>query len=364
MSTTGRDLAVAGFALLAGSAVVAARAAAGLNRVPWGWELAAQVAAAAVLVVGRARHAAGPTLLITAVLSWVSPTPVIVLAAFDVGRAAGRASTAWVGTGAVLAAAGSWFAFRRPDAEFAAVLALLVIGGWLAGRGRHAEDVAAAARRRESALAQSRLVDETRQAERARLAREMHDVVAHRISYLVLQANVLQTHLDDPARIEEVRGVRDTARAALDEMRQVLALLRETGPDEDERTSLADLDVLLDEARGIGQPVTAEITVAPGDVPDVVERTAVRIVGEAVTNAVKHAPGAATRVQLRTEGPDLHIRVSNDPGTATPTDLTTGGNGLRGIAERVALVGGRVRSGPTPQGGWTLDALIPRETVA
>lgn len=355
---------MAGFLALTGVAVAVSRAVAGANRAPLVVEVSAQVAAAGAVLVGR-RTRPGPALVVVGVLSWLSPTPSALVAAFDVGRLdPRRAGTVWAVGGAVAAALTGRFALGRADAAWAVLAALLVLGAWLAGRARGAERQLAEAARREAARAQARLVGETRDAERARLAREMHDVVAHRVSYLVLQANVLETRLTDPERVADVRALRDTGRQALDEMRQVLALLREDGTPEGDRSAFSDLPLVLDEARAVGQPVTARVDVGPGDVPEVVERTAVRVVGEALTNAVRHAPGAPTRVALVVEDGALRVTVQNaaPPGTTAP--VPGGGNGLRGVAERVALVGGTVTAGPDGDGGWAVEARLPREETA
>jgi signal transduction histidine kinase len=113
-------------------------------------------------------------------------------------------------------------------------------------------------------------------------------------------------------------------------------------------------------ARDVGQPVEAVVAAAHREPPDPAERTAVRVVREGLTNAVRHAPGAGTRVLVEETGPELHVQVLTDEPRAAPSGLTTGGTGLLGLRERVGLLGGRLDAGPTPTGGFLLDARLPR----
>lgn len=360
-SITRRDAAVASFAALAGVAAAVSRSALGAQGAPLGIELVAQLLGASLLLWPRLT---GPAVVGTALLTWVSPAPATIVAAFEAGeRLPVRRGTAWALTGAALIVPAAPLAFGRPDLSMVVVLVLLVLGPWLAGRSRRAERVAAAALRERSAQAAQHLAAQVRTTERERLAREMHDVVAHRISYVVLQSNLLETKVRDAQLREDVDRIRDTAREALEEMRGMLHLLgRDGAPVSIEQPSFRDLAVLVEEARAVGQPVEEDSDVIPGEPPGQAERTAVRIVREALTNAVRHAPGAETTVSVTEEDGVLRVAVVNGPSAIPEVELPTGGHGLQGIRERVALVGGTSMIGPTPDGGYRVEVLLPRRT--
>jgi signal transduction histidine kinase len=204
--------------------------------------------------------------------------------------------------------------------------------------------------------------DQARLTERARIAREMHDVLAHRMSLVSLHAGALEVRTD--ARPEEVAiaagAIRASAHEALEELRGVIGVLREgaTGRPEPPQPGLADLPGLLDSARAMG--TTVHYACAVSQMPVVLGRTAYRIVQEGLTNARKHAPGAVVRVRLDGEpGAELLIRIANPgPTPAARPGVPGAGMGLIGVGERVALAGGHVRYGP--QGDdFVLEARLP-----
>jgi signal transduction histidine kinase len=191
---------------------------------------------------------------------------------------------------------------------------------------------------------QGRRVAEARAAERAAIAREMHDVLAHRLSLLATYAGALEYRPDQPPeRLSQAAGViRTTVRQALDELRDVIALLREE-PDDLARPvpALADLPTLVEESRATGTLVELNGDVGLTEVPGTTGRTAYRVVQEALTNARKHAPGQPVRIALDgTPGAKLRIDVSNPLGTTSSIPGT--GTGLVGLTERVRLAGGRL----------------------
>lgn len=357
-SISRRDVAIASFAALAGVGLAVSRVAVGLWGTPLWAEVTAQVVAASLLLWPRLT---GPAVVGCALLSWVSPIPATLLAAFDAGeRLAPRRSAAWAVAGAVAIIPAAPLALARYDYAMVVGLFLAVLGPWLAGRSRRAERVANAAIRDRSIEAAEHVAAQVRTTERERLAREMHDVVAHRISYVVLQTNLLETKVDDPQVRDDVDCIRDTAREALEEMRGVLHLLsRDGSPAGLEQPSFRDVAVLVAEARAVGQPVEVDADVDPGEPPGVTERTAVRIVREALTNAVRHAPGAETSVRVHEEDDSLRVVVRNGPTAIPEVELPTGGHGLQGIRERVQLVGGSSTIGPTPDGGFRVEAVLP-----
>jgi signal transduction histidine kinase len=210
------------------------------------------------------------------------------------------------------------------------------------------------------------LLEHTARGERARVSRELHDVVAHHISMIAVQAETarLTTPGMPAAGAQRLSAIGDTARAALTEMRRLLGVLRE-----DTRDSVADrqpqpglkqLNELLDEARdasgsGIRLIVRGPMTALdPG-----VELAAYRIVQEALTNARRHAEGAAIDVELHYTADALWLRV-RDNGPGPPSAATPpGGHGLLGMRERAAAVGGKLRTGAASGGGFVVEAMLP-----
>ncbi|MBP2365482.1 sensor histidine kinase [Pseudonocardia parietis] len=226
----------------------------------------------------------------------------------------------------------------------------------IAERARAEEAARAAARDRDAAIA----------AERARMARDLHDVVAGRLSAIALQSEAALQPGADPEMVRRVLGtVRASGVAALGEMRTMIGLLRD-GDAVDPPTAparLSELDELVDDARRAGLTVRLDDERAPAaEAPAAVELTGYRIVQESLTNAIKHAPGAAVRVGLATDGPGgpLRITVRNDAATR-PLGQAPGaraGTGLAGLAERAAAVGGSITAGPDGD-GWTVRAELP-----
>lgn len=197
--------------------------------------------------------------------------------------------------------------------------------------------------------------------ERHRIAREMHDVVAHSLTTMVVQADGARAAgAHDPSVTAPALGtIAATGREALAELRGMLGVLRseEPGP-QAPQPRLADLPGLLDEARAAGTTVTARLPEERTVVPDGVALTAYRIVQEALTNVRKHAGPAAVRVALRAEPGAVVVEVRDDGrGAAAPDDGR--GLGLTGMRERVAAHGGSLSAGPAPGGGFAVCARIP-----
>jgi signal transduction histidine kinase len=211
---------------------------------------------------------------------------------------------------------------------------------------------------------QSLRVDQARLTERARIAREMHDVLAHRMSMVSLHAGALEVRTD--ARPEEVAiaagAIRASAHEALEELRGVIGVLREgaAGRPEPPQPGLADVPELVDGARAMGMTVSYTCAVPAGGPSVVLGRTAYRIVQEGLTNARKHAPGSQVRVLLEgASGGELRIRISNPcPRPGLRPDVPGAGMGLVGVSERAALAGGRVEYGPEGD-GFRLEARLP-----
>ena len=202
--------------------------------------------------------------------------------------------------------------------------------------------------------------------ERARLAREMHDVVSHQVSLISIQAGALQVRANDPdASKETARTIRGLAVKTLEELRQMVGVLRAAGGDAQLLTpqpTLADLPRLVAES---GLACDLDGHAVEVDVPEPVERAAYRTVQEALTNVRKHAPGSAVTVRLSRASGALQVTVSNTAGSpdATPLLLPSGGHGLIGLHERAQQLGGTLTAAPRPDGGFTVDASFPLSTA-
>ncbi|MGW1800083.1 sensor histidine kinase [Streptomyces sp. NPDC001984] len=212
------------------------------------------------------------------------------------------------------------------------------------------------------------LIEHTARGERARIARELHDVVAHHISILAVQAETarLTTPGMPAAGAERLSAIGDTARDALTEMRRLLGVLREdTGPaaaDLRPQPGVGQLIELLDESRDVSG-TTARLIFRGPLVPldPGVELAAYRIVQEALTNARRHAPGAAVDVEVHYTADALHLRIrDNGPGPDSADAAT--GHGLLGMRERAAAVGGELRAGAASGTGFLVQARLPTKT--
>lgn len=212
---------------------------------------------------------------------------------------------------------------------------------------------------------ESTLLEFTARGERARIARELHDVVAHHISMISVQAETarLTTAGMPKEGAERLLAIGDTARTALTEMRRLLGVLREDAGAEPTRRpqpGLQQLLDLIDESRdfaGAGMRLIVHGRIAvldPG-----VELAAYRIVQESLTNARRHAPGAAVDVLLDYSDEDLLLVRVRDNGPGPRTGAGSGGHGLPGMRERAASVGGEVCAGATPMGGFLVEATLP-----
>jgi signal transduction histidine kinase len=205
------------------------------------------------------------------------------------------------------------------------------------------------------------LAEQARADERARLAGEMHDVVTHRVSLMVLQAGALGITAHDEATRQAAEELRAAGVQALDELRDLVGILR-TVPNGDQAPSTSRLAELIAESTSIGTPADLIEEGDPRLASPVVGRTAYRIVREALTNVRKHAPGAHVIVHVTYDETHVKVSVRNTPPVSRPAvDLASTGSGL-GIAslrQRIELVHGALRAGTTPEGGFCLEATMP-----
>jgi signal transduction histidine kinase len=279
----------------------------------------------------------------------------------------GRRRLAGAALCAVIALLGGLTGDDGAGADTLVFFVLLLGAPWAAGR------VVRLSRQRQALLEdRTRLLevqrDERARAavaeERQRIARELHDVVAHAISVVVVQARGGRRSLaSDP---DEARGAFDTiertSTQALGEMRRLLGLLR--GDDDVPlvpQPSLTRIEALADELRALGLPVETTVDGDPVDLPPGVDVSAYRIVQEALTNALKHAGPAQARVRIGYEDDAVLVEVVDDGAAGAPAAPVApgSGNGLVGIRERVALVGGEVHAGPRVTGGYAVSARLP-----
>ncbi len=301
------------------------------------------------------------------------------------GRAAPAGDAGWAGRAAEAATSGGGQLVVAALAAPVLVLALAFHGGaaavLLAAAAPIAVGAAIAWRARAEAARQSAartmladtLTEHLARGERARIARELHDVVAHHISMIAVQAETarLTTPGLPAAGAQRFAEIGDTARSGLTEMRRLLGVLREdvgdTVGDRHPQPGLAQLAELIDSAReasGAAARLIVSGPVTPFD-PGV-ELAAYRIVQEALTNTRRHAPGTAVDVELRYSGSSLRLRVrDNGPGPASslaPSHSASAegpGHGLLGMRERAASVGGSLRTGAAPGGGFLVEAVLP-----
>jgi signal transduction histidine kinase len=245
---------------------------------------------------------------------------------------------------------------------FGVVLLFSIV--WLAAFaiGRKLEQ-AAAAQERADQLERDREA-EARAAvaeERARIARELHDVVGHSVSVMTVQASAVRRRLT-PEQVQEREAleiVEQTGREALAEMRRLVGVLRrpEEAPALAPQPSLEHLDRLVAQARESGLPVEVQIEGEPTQLPPGVDLTAYRLVQEGLTNAIKHARASKADVVVRYGDGSVEISVTDDgPGGG---DGGGGGHGLVGMRERVTVYGGELEAGPRPEGGYSLKARLP-----
>jgi len=254
---------------------------------------------------------------------------------------------------------------NAPTAAAAIVLTifLLLVGTFVRSRRSGREQLEVAERRHEGERA---LLEE-----RQRIARELHDVVAHHMSVIAIQAEAAPYKVADPPKelVESFAEIRASALSGLNELRRVLGVLRSETPDTAPQPGLDDLPGLLESARNGGVTVTSDVSGTPRPIPQGVDLSAYRIVQEALSNAMRHAPGAAVQVHLHYGEAALVIEVRNDscargvqalweqPGEPGRSD--GGGHGIIGMRERAAMLGGHLEARPAPNGEFLVTAALP-----
>ncbi len=251
----------------------------------------------------------------------------------------------------------------QPASDFVFIPLRFVVA-WVAGyalreraeQAEAAEERAAHAEREREAAARVAVAEE-----RARIARELHDIVAHAVSVMVLQVGAVRHKLPDALAedSEALKGVEQAGRTALTEMRRLLGAMRRDG-DEAElvpQPGLDGLDSLLDEVGRAGLPVQLHVDGEPFPLPRGIDLSAYRIVQEGLTNALKHARASDADVTVRYRPDELEIEVRDNGGGGETSDGL--GHGLVGVRERVKIYGGEMTAGTAAGGGFVLSARLP-----
>lgn len=349
------------------------------------WLVGTVLVAACLMLVVRRSHptlaAVAASALVTAYLlvlhedltqqPAIEPFLVIIVALFSLGAHADSRSLLVGGTvcaGLLLSAETLAFASGRPFGEiFPSVLFWMVAG--VVGRllhYRHRDTHRAQERATRAEQERDMRAEQATIEERTRIARELHDVITHSLSVMVIQASVEARLLADKngSTVTTLRTIEDTGREALTELRLLLGLLRteqEDGEPLQPLPSLHDLEDLLDQLRRAGLEVSLEVTGSPRYLPPGVDLSAYRITQEALTNTLKHAPGSTARVRVDYLDHAVTVTIEDD-GTrkATAPQAPQGsGHGLIGMRERVKLYDGQLEAGPRTTGGFGVKALIP-----
>ncbi|MEE1805899.1 histidine kinase [Streptomyces sp. BE133] len=281
-------------------------------------------------------------------------------------RIAAETLTISVVAGLACGAAAPWRRSNDVHLAVAVLVVAVVVGAALRGIG-----VA-----RTQLVAQEELTAEERSRrtlleERNRIARELHDVVAHHMSVISIQAQVAPHLVENPSDDlkENLAGIRENAVDALTELRRVLGVLRSEDPlpqaaRHAPQPTLDRLDDLIDNARGAGLSATAETIGEPHPLSPGVELSAFRIVQEALSNAMRYAPGAKVRVEIGYHPSAVTVRVINTPPERAAPPSVGAGHGLLGMRERTAMLGGELATGATPDGGYEVTALLPTQPSA
>ncbi|ACZ89900.1 sensor histidine kinase [Streptosporangium roseum] len=333
----------------------------------------AVAAAASGVAAARARRSPWPLTAVGAIAyAWLVMWPAAVVASYYAGTRLRRRDL-WLYAGGAIAvlALGGLVSHRGEGyralvaGTFANVVLMggallvlpLVVGLWVRARRQVLDALREQARQllREQVLR----AEQARGQERARIAREMHDVVAHRVSLMVLHAGALEVGAPDERTAEAAALIGGVGREALSNLREVLGVLRSPDPARGPQPTLADLDRLLDQSRDLGITVNRHDEGEARPLSPIMERTAYRVVQEALTNVHKHAGNAETDVSVRYRPAELEVTVRNSPRTEAAGDLPGSGWGLVGLRERVELVGGRLEAGPRDDGGFQVLARIP-----
>ncbi|MEO3809738.1 sensor histidine kinase [Sphaerisporangium sp. B11E5] len=308
-------------------------------------------------------------------LAGVQPIPANLAVFVAMYGVAARCALRWaVAAGAVvelglILALVRWEVAVQPIAVISG--SFFVLSPWIAGiyantRRRYLESLEERAERAERERDQQARIATA--AERARIARELHDVVAHNVSVMIVQADGAGFAIGtDPEQARQaLQTISRTGRQALAEMRRLVGMLRQDGQEEDyaPQPGVAQLDDLVAQVRRSGMAVEFSVGGTPIDLPEGEQLVIYRVVQEALTNTLKHGgPGARARVEMTYSGREVLLQVTDDGrGAAAPRSID--GHGLIGMRERVAMYDGSVRASPVPGGGFQVNVRLPVSRAA
>ncbi|NBE98429.1 two-component sensor histidine kinase [Nonomuraea sp. KC401] len=240
----------------------------------------------------------------------------------------------------------------EPLADIVLLYVVLVLA-WCIGAWLRSARAAEAERRRHVAAA-------TRAAERTRIARELHDVVTHHVTAMVVQAEAARYLTAAPERLDAtLSAVTDTGRRAITDLRHLLDLLNPDHDTDGRTPSAGDLHGLVEQTRQAGQPVEFDEEGTPPESAGSAEFVAYRVVQEALTNALKYAHGSRTEVRVRHAHKEISVEISTDGSGSRTRSPGGSGRGLAGLRDRVDALGGEFDAGPRPDGGFLVRARVP-----
>ncbi|MEU9510034.1 sensor histidine kinase [Micromonospora sp. NPDC048170] len=348
----GRLLAALGWSVVCAAPVVWRRVA------PWAAVGMAVATLAVPLLVGPAPTAQGLTFMVLTYTMAAAGPP---------GTAAVAALALWVPVGVTSAAAPPDELLAEVNSTYLVLNNLLIgVVSYSVGRAVHARRASTEALRERARAAeenQRSLAERAVADERRRIARELHDVVAHHVSVMgVLATGARRVLPRDPVAADgAIATIEETSRATLRELRRLLDVLRtdaEPAADLAPQPGLAGIEALVEQVREAGLPVTLRVRGTPGALEEGVALTLYRITQEALTNTLKHAGSATVQVLLGFDGGTVDVEIT-DTGRGPGPDGDRIGHGLVGMRERVALYGGVLRTGARPGGGFRVSARIP-----
>jgi signal transduction histidine kinase len=300
---------------------------------------------------------------------WSPPQVLALLGAFCLAGIRQRRAALWWMWALTLVPWCGWLIVRIPDLNGPASATLVFTAAAIAvdsvsSRLRTQHALTAQTERTQDEQAQRAILEE-----RTRIARELHDVVAHHMSLIAVRAETAPYRLGElPApALAEFGALSEVAREAMLEMRRLLGVLRQDRLQPGElapQPDLADVPALVEAARQAGVAISLSVPAELGKVSAGVGVCAYRIVQESLSNASQHAPGAAVTVSLDRDPGAVQLRVANGPGSGPESGSWSGagggpGHGLTGMRERVAMLGGSLSAGPTPAGGFVVSAVLP-----
>ncbi|MEV6611486.1 histidine kinase [Kutzneria sp. NPDC051319] len=341
--------------------------------------IAVAVVGSAVLIV-RTRFPCTVALLATLVQVFDGAFVPIVFAVYTLAVKRGTTRATWlISAWSAVALLLPWrpglqlsfaYQFDGPDVLLVLVVPLLMVGFplllglWV---GQRRQLVASLRdRTRQAELERDMLAVKAVADERTRIARELHDVVAHRVSQITVQAGAY-TMSSNTETAEFAEGIRKTGAAAMEELRELLGVLRREDAEDGDaapkhpQPTLAAACELITEATAAGQHVRADLPDKLPEVPGTTARAVYWLLHESLINAGKHAPGSEISVSLRDHDGQLDVRVANSVGLPRATPVPRSGFGLIGMRERVVLSGGTLAAGPAPGGGFEVAATFPKE---